>query len=122
MTQADWGRIGSMVKKQYEYQAKFAAEVAAGNLTEPQIAMRSSMYVNSATQAYEVGKQIERGMPALPQYPGDGNTRCHSNCQCTWEIEETDTEWLATWSLHEAEHCEDCVELSGRYNPLRLPK
>jgi hypothetical protein len=122
MTQADWGRVGQMVKTQYQYQAQFAADVAAGKLTEPQIAARSSMYINSATQAYEKGRVAGRGMPSLPQYPGDGNTVCHANCKCNWDIEETDTEWLATWSLGAAEHCDDCVDLAGRYNPLRMQK
>ena len=34
MTQADWGSIGGMLKEQYVHLDNFAAEIAAGNLSE----------------------------------------------------------------------------------------
>lgn len=52
MTQADWGRIGGMLKEQYGYLNGFADALAAGQLSEAQIAARAAMYVNSAREAF----------------------------------------------------------------------
>lgn len=122
MTQSDWGKLGAMLKKQYGYMNRFAEEIAAGNLTDAQVKARMDMYFKSARQAYERGAESARGMPPLPAHPGDGSTVCLSNCQCHWDIQETDDEWLATWTLGAAEHCPDCVQRAGDWAPLRLPK
>ena len=53
MTPSDWGSIGGMLKEQYSYLSGFYQEIAAGNLSEAQIAMRSNMYTNSAREAFE---------------------------------------------------------------------
>jgi hypothetical protein len=53
MSKSDWGKIGSMIKEQYTYLKGFANEVAAGNLTDAQIAQRSAMYINSGREAFE---------------------------------------------------------------------
>ncbi len=75
MTPADWGRVGAMVKEQYGYLQHFAEDVQQG-MSEAQIANRSKMYIDAATQAFERGKAETMGLPRLPQYPADGNTQC----------------------------------------------
>ena len=122
MTQADWGRVGQMVRGQYEYLNAFADQIASGEYSEQAIAARARMYVESSGQAFERGKIAAHGMPDLPQVPGDGRTRCLSNCKCWWEIKENDTEWRAYWRLGLAEHCLDCVENSEKWNPLVYQK
>jgi hypothetical protein len=122
MTQADWGRLGGMLKRQYAYMNNFAREIANGQLTEKQIAARMQLYFNSATQAYERGKSVAAGIPQMPQYPGDGRTQCRTNCKCTWEYVETESAWECYWRLHEAEHCPDCVQNSITWNPLVIAK
>lgn len=65
MTQADWGSIGGMLADQYRYLSGFARAIAAGNLSEKQIAARARMYVNSAREAYERAHErssVEAGM------------------------------------------------------------
>lgn len=57
MTKSDWSSIGGMLKEQYGYLKGFAAEVAAGSLSEEQIAARSAMYINSAREAFERAKE-----------------------------------------------------------------
>lgn len=121
MTQADWGRLGHMLREQYTYLNDFAADVAAGKLSEAQIAARAASYFNSATQAFERGRAAARGL-SLPAMPGDGSTECRSNCKCRWEIEETSTEWRATWTQSAAEHCPTCNERAGMWNPLVIQK
>lgn len=118
MTQSDWGQLGQMLKKQYGYLNDFAAEVAAGQLSEAQIAARATLYFNSATQAYFRGITALHDGLDLPAQPGDGSTPCRTNCKCRWIITETPTEWRALWRLGDAEHCSVCVERAGTWNPL----
>ena len=122
MAPQDWGKLGAMLKKQYGFLNGFADDVAAGKLSEGRIQARAELYFKSARQAYERGKEAQLGMPPLPAHPGDGSTVCLSNCQCHWDIRETDDEWLATWTLGAAEHCPDCVQRAGEWAPLRMPK
>ena len=122
MTQADWGRIGRMLRDQYGYMNNFAADIATGRLSPKQIEARMQLYFNSSTQAYERGNAVSHGIPALPQYPGDGRTVCRANCQCVWDIREDETGWDCFWQLGAAEHCPDCLSNASRWAPLRIPK
>lgn len=122
MTQADWGRVGQMVRGQYEYLNAFADQIASGEYSEQAIAARARMYVESSGQAFERGKAAAQGVPDLPAYPSDGQTACLTNCRCAWNIKETSTEWQAYWQLGDAEHCSDCVANASRWNPLVISK
>jgi hypothetical protein len=114
MTASDWGRIGNTLKGEYKYLARFAQEIAAGNLTEGQIRARMNMYANKAYNGYWQGRS--RGaqdngyseerrvlnpaehcddciglsrlgwqpLGSLPE-PADGSTACLSNCKCSKE-------------------------------------
>ena len=122
MTQADWGRLGGLLKKQYSYLRQFETEIKLGKLTPGQIKARSQLYIESARQAFERGKVAALGMPSLPAYPGDGNSICGVRCKCNWSIRETKDEWLARWKLNPAEHCDTCLERSVKWNPYVVPK
>jgi len=122
MTQADWGRLGGMLRDQYGYVNRFAQDIDAGKVSGGQIQTRARMYVDSATQAFERAKTESLGVPRLPQYPGDGQTVCRANCQCHLDIADADDHWEVTWVLGEAEHCPDCVDLSRSWTPLRVEK
>ena len=52
MTQGDWGKVGNMLRRQYQYLSNFAQEIRAGHLTVGQIVSRASMYINSARSAF----------------------------------------------------------------------
>jgi len=80
MTAEDWGSVGGMCADQYRYLDGFAAEIAAGNLSEKQIAARSEMYLRSSREAFERARG--RAQPDVT------------------EIQ---------WNLTAAEHCEDCI-------------
>lgn len=121
MTQADWGRIGQMVRTQYQYLDNFAADVAGGDMSEKAIAARARMYVEASSQAFERGKVAARGMPDLPAYPTEG-TQCRANCACSWDIHETADAWLCYWRLGAAEHCPDCSERASTWAPLVISK
>lgn len=113
MTDEDWGSTGGMLADQFRYLENFYDEVAAGNLSEAQIAARARMYVNSAREAYERGHfravqntkgeghwnideskencedciaQQDRGWIPIAEidiFPGQGLTKCKTNCGCS---------------------------------------
>lgn len=125
MTQADWGSIGGMLgSDQYRFLNRFAAEIAAGELSEAQIIARARMYIASSKEAFERANARARGVPGeqLPAYPGDGSTICLTNCKCFWNhrrIEERGRtlRWESTWTLRPAEHCTS-GDVDARGRPL----
>lgn len=126
MTAADYGRIGAMLSSQnqgqYWYLQRFAEAIAEGRLSEAQIMARAQMYMGASVQAFERGKAASYGLPKLPAYPGDGTTRCLTNCRCSWQIVESLTAWQCTWSLGRAEHCPDCRDRAAIWAPLVILK
>jgi hypothetical protein len=122
MTQRDWGRLGGLLKRQYEYIQNFARDIDAGKASGGQIRTRARMYVNGATQAFERAKAASHGLPPLRQYPGDGQTICKSNCQCGLHYVEHEDRWDVYWRLGVAEHCPDCITLSEEWKPLVVQK
>ena len=122
MTQRDWGIIGNMTRRQYEYLDGLERDIRDGKLSEAQARARARMYIESSTQAYERGATEGRGIPRLPAYPGDGQTQCRANCRCHWSIEDLVDAWACTWVLGIAEHCPDCVANASRWAPLMMPK
>ncbi len=121
MTQADWGRLGGILNEQYRYLNTFANDLATGQLSPLGAMARGRMYIDSSTQSFERAQAAGFGL-ALPQYPGDGGTRCLSNCKCNWTIVDTRDSWRCYWKLGEAEHCEDCLRNSRIWNPLEIAK
>lgn len=123
MTQSDWGRVGQEVRKQYEYLAKFRAELAAGKSTPGQAATRAAMYPGSGNQAWEKGRAANVFDPRLlPAYPGDGSTQCRTNCKCRWEIIESETAYLCYWRLGSEKSCADCPQRAVVWNPYTINK
>lgn len=62
MTQVDWGRVGQLIRVQYEYLDKFAIEIASG--TQPldgRFLFRSQMYDEAAIRTHEIfGRYLAR--------------------------------------------------------------
>jgi len=113
MTQRDWGILGNMLRKQYNYVDKFAKDLMNGRYTENQsklVAARQQLYAKSSAQAYERATAETYGPLQLPAWPGDGSTQCRSNCLCHWQIVRLkDGIISATWKLGITErHCRDC--------------
>jgi hypothetical protein len=120
VTATEWQRLGGVVSEQERYLADFAAAIARGDLTPAQIAARAAMYGDAARSSYHRGKAAAYDGLALPGYPGDGGDGavCLSRCLCSWEITETDAEWLAYWRLDGGEHCQGCVWRSEQWSPF----
>ena len=122
LTQADWGRIGAMLKQQYGqngYLANFMRQIANGQLSEAQIVARMNMYINSANEAMWRGYASDLPID-LPAYPGDGSTVCLTNCQCAWDIRPVEGGYDCYWVLGYAEHCPDCVRRESEWNPYSI--
>lgn len=112
-----WGTIGGLLAAQYRYLREFAGAVAAGELSQAQIAERTKRYLASATQAYERGKASGYAGLDLPCMPADGGTRCLANCRCHWEIRERTDAWHAYYRTNSGETCVDCRGRASKYNP-----
>jgi len=121
MESADWLSLNNLIRTQQQYFQGFLDEVRAGSLTEAQIRARTRMYLNSSIQAFERANAAVRGLPELPQYPCDGQTRCLTNCQCHLSYEWADGAWSVYWNLGIAEHCPDCEAQAAAWNPLVVP-
>lgn len=123
MTPADYGRVGNMLRDQYEFLRGFALDVQAGTMSEAQIAARTQLYHESAIQAFERGKSAAySGDLILPAYPADGRTRCKARCKCRWLIRETKAAWKAYWKRGTSESCQDCIDRERLYNPYTVSK
>lgn len=119
MTAEDWGSIGGMLADQYRYLGPFAREIAAGNLSEAQIAARSRMYIHSSREALSRAIGRAQEWPELPAYPGDGSTECLTNCRCWWIGKRVRGAWEFTWVVdHDAESCGDCLDRGVKWAPL----
>lgn len=107
---AEYGRVGQTLREQYSFLDKFAADIAAGRVSEGQALARANMYGNAATQSYwgeyidkssglldwELGAVDEgncnlcpsfaAGSPytkdTIPAIPCDGTTPCKTRCRC----------------------------------------
>lgn len=119
---AEYLKLGTRLKQQYDYLERFAADITAKNLSQAQIAVRSRMYVDAARAIY--WQQIT-GLD-LPAYPGDGSTPCLTACKCSWEIKYIRDSTgkiigaIAKWVLGRAEHCPVCVKRASDWAALRV--
>ena len=126
MTPADWGHVGRKLRDEYAYLRGFAEALASGTLSESQINVRVSQYVNGIWSRYwrgEMGAMQEAGMteerriltPAehcadcesyaaqgwqpigsLPE-PGEGSV-CGNNCRCLKIFRAPDGRTIDEWA------------------------
>lgn len=126
MTPSDWGHVGRKLRDEYAYLRGFAEALASGTLSESQINVRVSQYVNGIWSRYwrgEMGAMQEAGMteerriltPAehcadcesyaaqgwqpigsLPE-PGEGSV-CGNNCRCLKIFRAPDGRTIDEWA------------------------
>lgn len=118
MMESDVEGVGTNVLHQHTYFQAFVEQIRRGELSAAQIKARSRMYIDSATQAYERGRASSYGV-ALPQYPGDGNQACLSNCKCHWKLVRKEDKIYAYWIMNLfAKHCITCRQNALKWSPL----
>lgn len=120
---ADMQRMERNIAEQYRFLDKFAADIEAAVVEEGAsldfIPNRASLYaLSSGSEYWRQALEVD-----LPQLPRDGNQKCLSRCQCSWELQCDDQGNVrATWVLDDAaEHCEDCLSNAQRWSPLIIP-
>jgi hypothetical protein len=59
MTAADFGRVGRLVRIQYEYLNNFAAQLSAGLPVDGRFLHRARMYQNAAREVYHESERVE---------------------------------------------------------------
>lgn len=114
MTQADFGRIGQILRVEYQYLQRFALSIMDLRVTPAMALARASLYAESVRQSYWTGVQLRQqdlgyslmrrklapnvqhcddciryaaqGMVSIGQVPLPGQRcRCVSRCRCTVE-------------------------------------
>lgn len=122
MTQSDWGRLGQLSRRQYQYLNSYALDIEAAGLTRDRALTRSDLYVLSSRQAYQRGKLASwADLPRLERVPGDGSTVCIANCRCELDIESTEEGWNVYWlDLGDDRECKDCRTLAAQWSPLEV--
>lgn len=60
MTQSDWGRVGQIIRKQYQYLDRFAEQIADGKQAlDGRFMVRSNMYTEAGVATHEVIRKRE---------------------------------------------------------------
>lgn len=123
MTQSDWGRLGQKLREQYGYLNDFGQQIITNpDWSDRYIASRAQMYFEASGTSFEVANAISRGLPIMPEYPGDGRQICLTNCKCYWAIREFADRWECAWTLQATESCPSCIGNAQKWNPLIIPK
>jgi hypothetical protein len=120
MTRRDHGRIGGLLANQYRFLRGFAEAVADGALSERQIADRTTLYLESATQAYERARAAGYDGLSLPAYSADGSMSCR--CRCAWRIDELPDRWECTWLVLPGDSCDVCLGYANQWAPHEQEK
>ena len=116
MTQADYGRVGSMVKVQYGYLNTFTRQIINGEVTQDTARTRAAMYIDTSRAAYERGRAQAWDVD-LPDYPG-----LHPNCACYWELVQDGDDIKAYWNIASANPCTECEDRESRWSPLVITR
>jgi hypothetical protein len=123
VTQRGWGSVGGLLASQYRYLRGFAEDVAAAMLSEAQIAARTTLYLESAAQAYERARAAGYDGLSLPAYPADGSCEGLTRCRCWWDIEEFADRFEATWNTAgDSSSCPVCQQRASDWAPFTQPK
>lgn len=126
MTPADWGRLGPILKDQYQYLHGFAQYISDNRdtISLDYIRARARLYGEGAGYASNVtwAGTLERLLPWIPR---DGSTECLNRCHCQWNLSivGSDGDWnlvRAVWQLNPADHCNTCVERDGHTVNIRV--
>lgn len=86
MTQADYGRVGGILREQYKWIPGFVKDLESGQYSEEYIASRAGMYVRSARESWGRAHEVNAKEMEMDQ---------------------------EHWNLGATEHCPSCLEFAG---------
>lgn len=117
LSRAERDEIKRAVAGQVPYLRQFAADVAAGRLSDAQIAARAGLYAGAVRATYYAGRWYGWDLRGVP-IPADGGTMCLSNCKCV--AYEENGRWI--YETTAAEHCPECLSRAAKspYPLVRL--
>lgn len=101
LSKVERGELKARVAEQLKYYDKFAEQ--AGDMSDAATLARAQMYVGAVRASYGQARY-----PGLSQYPGDGSTRCLSNCKCDLDERDDGIHWILN-----DEGCEDCQAMAA---------
>ena len=101
LSKAERADLKARVAEQLKYYDAFAAQ--AGDMSEAGVVARAGMYAGAVRGTYYGARY-----PGLNQYPGDGSTKCLTNCLCSLDERDDGIHWI----LDGGEHCEDCQAMA----------
>lgn len=116
LTGAQRAEVVYLKNEQDQYAAGFMD--ALGTITRDAALARAASYLPAMLHLYSSLQTHD--MPTLPIEPGDGQTTCGHWCKCTLDIRKNDQDFDVYWTLHPAEHCEDCLKMASLWKPLRI--
>lgn len=109
---------------QIPYLENFYTVVAAAPEFNNAWRARARLYALSPKTSYwegDVYRQTGRFLP-LPAMPAQG-VQCHTNCKCSWRIEELDQDngdYDAYWIRQADDSCQTCIEREEQWSPVRI--
>jgi hypothetical protein len=114
MTPSDWGRVGSITKKQYAFLQRFAIDIETGKQKlNGNFLRRAGMYADASRGTGQDVARVEASKKGLTEerrirFPGDscetcveqaklkwqplgalnriGDSECRTNCRCVFEF------------------------------------
>lgn len=96
LTQADYGRVGQLVRQQYAYLDNFAQEIASGKQKlDGTLERRAKMYPDGGRKTYESASRAES---RIRGYDEERNVR-HAQDSCEGCLEATAAGWVAIGTL-----------------------
>lgn len=118
MTQADYGRIGALLRQDYKRINDFATAIQNGMDVGP-AEHRARLYIDHTRSAYE------RGQLAAWNITIDDRPPLHPNCQCSLAISHSGVgekrEIRVYWRVNSSNPCRVCLDNQSKYSPLRIP-
>lgn len=110
LSRAERDEIRRAVAGQAPYLRGFAADVAAGRLSDAQIAARAGLYAGATRATWGKARWSGAGLPAMP---GDGSSECLTQCGCAWAYRDG----AYYWERGKNDSCPTCISREARWRP-----
>lgn len=110
LSRAERDAIKRAVAGQLPYLRKFAADIAAGRLSDAQIAARAGLYAGAVKATWGKARYDGAGLPA---HPGDGSSECLTQCGCAWAYRDG----AYYWERGKDDSCPTCISREARWRP-----
>jgi len=121
MSQADWGKVGSRLKREYTYLQKFARKLAQGKIAKAVTPNRAKSYSSSVVMSYHETMRTEQTQNSvtdikvrLIQNSKEGCSECTADADRGWvaveDMQEIGTRICQNFCLCEFEFSDDVNE------------